>query len=78
MNTQSSMRDGGLPLDTMYMGKESLSRRRSQEQRERRESKTRRQDSQGRVFLEDLIDPTVGMEGHSLRMEEQEDSTGNG
>ena len=51
MNTQYSMSGEGPPLDTMYMGKESLSRRRSQEQRERRESRTRRQKSQGRVFV---------------------------
>ena len=49
MNHQYSTREGGeVPIDTMYIGKESLSERRSQEARYKRGSMTRRQDSQGR------------------------------
>ena len=55
-----------------------MSRRRSQEQRERRESRTRRQDSQEEFMYEDLIDLIVEMEGHGLRMVDQEDSSMNG
>ena len=51
VNTQFSMvQKGGGSLNTMFMGTESLSRRKSQEARNRRESNTRRQDSQGRGY----------------------------
>ena len=46
----SMAKNGGDPLNTMFMGSESLSRRQSQEARNRRESNTRRQDSQGRGY----------------------------
>ena len=47
MNHQYSTREGGeVPIDTMYIGKESLSKRISQENRYITESMTRRQDLQ--------------------------------
>ena len=46
----SMAKNGGDPLNTMFMGSESLSRRQSQEARNRRESNTRRQDYQGRGY----------------------------
>ena len=65
-------------MSMMYVVKECLSRRRSQEQRERRESRTRRHDSQGRVY-ERRFDRLYSRDGsYSLRMVEQEDSTMNG
>ena len=51
VNTQFSMaQNGGGSLNTIFIGTESLSRKKSQEARNRRESNTRRQDSQGRGY----------------------------
>ena len=46
MNAQFNTTEKSGHLDKIFMGIESLSRKRSQEARNRRESNTRRQDSQ--------------------------------
>ena len=66
--------NGGGSLNTMFMGTESLSRRKSQEARNRRESNTRRQDSQERGYY--IRYDTHHSYSHKGRLQSQNDRAG--